>query len=101
MNRPLTLIALCSLISCFATVPSALGQGCSFENRGYFEGQVVCQDGSEMKCTNGGWEQTGNACSAMDENEEVNQPGADGPGEVQMPEEPQVPEVPAIPPATE
>jgi hypothetical protein len=101
MKRPFNLMALCFLLSSFADVPGALGEGCSFENRAYFEGQVVCQDGSEMKCTEGGWEQTGNPCSGLDESEEVDQPEVGGPAEVQMPEEPQVPEVPEIPPATE
>lgn len=101
MNRPLSLIALCLFLSGFANLPAALGEGCNFENRAYFEGQVVCQDGSEMRCTDGGWEQTGNLCSGIDEGEEVEEPEAADPPEVQMPEEPQVPEVPEIPPATE
>jgi hypothetical protein len=101
MKRPFDLIALSFFLSGFANVPGALGAGCDFENRAYFEGQVVCQNGSEMRCTEGGWEQTGNLCSGVDESEEVGQPEAVGPAEVQMPQEPQVPEVPEIPPATE
>lgn len=101
MKRPLNLIALCLFLSGVANVPVALGEGCDFENRAYFQGQVVCQNGSEMRCTENGWEQTGARCSGLDESEEVEQPEAGGPAEVQMPEEPQVPQVPDIPAATE
>jgi hypothetical protein len=94
-------IALCASLLCFANVPSALGEGCDFENQAYFQGQVVCQNGNEMKCTADGWQQTGNECTQSDEDEAVRQPEAAGPGSVQNPEEPSVPQVPAVPPATE
>lgn len=101
MKRGFGPITLCASLLCFANVPVALGQGCTFENRAYFAGQIVCQNGSEMKCTSGGWEQTGNDCFVPDESEVVKQPEVEGPAEVQMPEEPSVPEVPEIPPATD
>ena len=100
MKRLSSLVALSIFLSTFANLSGAYGQGCTFENRGYFEGQVVCQAGSEMRCTADGWAQTGNPCSGADESEEVQQPEAEAPPEVEMPEEPQVPEV-EVPPVTE
>jgi hypothetical protein len=85
---------------CHAAVPGVRAQGCSFENRGYFEGQTVCQYGTMMKCSGGSWAQTGDPCAEPDESERVGQPGAANPYAVEMPEQPEVPEV-EVPPVTE
>lgn len=85
---------------CHASVPGVRAQGCSFENRGYFDGQSVCQYGTMMKCTGGSWTQTGEPCSTDDESERVRQPDASDAYAVEEPEQPEVPEV-EVPPATE
>jgi len=77
----------------------AMGEGCSFENRAYFEGQAVCQSGLRMKCVNGGWVQTGLPCS--DEGEyRVKQPEAGSPRSLEQPQVPAV-QQPDVPPAAE
>jgi len=91
------ILALLWLVSAVANVPAAFGQGCTYENQGYFEGQVVCQSGSEMKCHGGEWEQTGNPCYGSGEKLKVDEREANGPADVEMPRDVAVPEVPPIP----
>ena len=88
------------LFSCLI-VPRAEAQGCTFEDKGYFEGQTACQYGSLMKCVGSSWVDTGSECANSDADENVQQPDAAGPGDVQMPDEPQAPAVPDVPPAEE
>jgi hypothetical protein len=86
---------------CLVAVSDVRAQGCSFENRAYFDGQTVCQYGSMMKCSGDSWTQTGDVCTEDDESERVRQPGATAnPYAVEMPDQPEVPEV-EVPPASE
>jgi hypothetical protein len=88
------------LLSCLV-VSRADAQGCTFEDKGYFDGQSVCQYGTLMKCVGSSWVDTGSECSNTDVEENVQQPGVAGPGNVQMPAQPQAPAEPAVPPVSE
>jgi hypothetical protein len=101
MKRFFTPAGLSLVLFSFLIVPGANAQGCTFENKGYFDGQMVCQYGTQMKCVGGSWAQTGDECADGDAGGEVKQPDVTDPGEVQMPDEPQAPDEPGVPPATE